>query len=67
MARWYVIDENLTSFNEKTEQGEFFKSEARALVRAKELADRSPGDEIFVCKVTHRVLCAVLPAKVSTT
>ena len=65
-AKWYVIgSDNLTSWSEKTEDAECFKSEKQALARANEIANESPGQEIFVCLAVKRVLCAVLPPKAS--
>lgn len=54
-----VGPDNLTSWSDKTESAERFKSIEAATKRAKELAECEPGEEFVVCQVVRRVACPV--------
>ena len=65
MSRFYVIegDGNVSwhanEKNPKKDGPEFFDTEAKAVKRAKELAENEPGTEITISKGITIVLCRI--------
>ncbi len=58
--KFFVIEaNNVTSWNDKTEQGEAFATLDAAKKRATALAGQLPGEEILICEV-----CAAVTAPV---
>ncbi len=62
-AKYFVIWNGGTTFDEKKELGEEFITFAQARKRANQYARLYSGDEIHIVKTQAIVCCSILPAK----
>lgn len=64
---YYVIDgdDNITSYSEKLDEYERFKTESAASARALQLATTEPSKVFYICKAIKAVTCPVGPVKVT--
>lgn len=67
MSLFFVIDatENLTSWSNKTESGEKFRSVKSARKRALELAASEPGKKFYICQVLNAAVADVASPKIT--